>query len=625
MKMVYRFGLHAPHEGAQIVRDQVRLSRRHYNELVEIERGRRAAVRAIEAEAGDLPAAMQAMALAAATEETAYRAIAAHRARSRKRDESPELKAALTEARAARKSASGAVRQTREAIRLSPAVHAAKDAVGEIARGLANNAYEHSGLYWGQRALVNEASAASFAKTPMYDQDWQPNEPRFERFVPNDGTVGLQIMGGISVDVLHGCTDSRLRLLPPDARAWSGARSERRAFGSTADLWLRVGSSDGKPVWAKWICDMHRPLPKDAKIVWATVHQRALGPHSEWSLCLTIETSGVAVRPPTVGGSVAVDVGWRVMGDLLRVAGWQDASGARGELSLDAATLAALHAPEQLRSERDERFELAREAFARWVTVQDVQRLIDGPGIETRSVRQWRSPARLAALCRRWESRHVPGVSASIDAVIRDLVSWERRDRHLWACETRQRVRALRRRREIYRVFAARLADMYDTIIVEKFDKRDVAIRPVTGEEDDTTQNETARGNRVLAATSELVVAIVNAGKLRGREVIAAPCADSTRACPSCGLVEDRKAAESVRLRCECGAEWDQDIDGAPAVLLARERSSDAKILVSARVEGKASDAAQVSESRWARVRRLRTEKEVRMRTAREEADKVAE
>ena len=64
MKVVYRYGLHAPHECADTVHEQMRLAHRFYNTLVAIERGRRAAVRAVESEAADLPAVIRAFAAA---------------------------------------------------------------------------------------------------------------------------------------------------------------------------------------------------------------------------------------------------------------------------------------------------------------------------------------------------------------------------------------------------------------------------------------------------------------------------------------------------------------------------------------------------------------------------------
>lgn len=630
-ELVYRYGLHAPHEGVDVLKDQLHRAHRYRNMLVEIERARRLAVHMVEQEAGDLVAARQTLAKATATEEAIADAVRKHRAKSRKRDEPAELRASLLVARAARKEASALARQVRQAVKTSPAAQAARDAIGERAKGLAKAAYAESGVYWGQRALVDEAASNSFSDTPMYNSAHELTLPRFEGSSGN-GAFGLQIMGGLDAEKLHGCQDTRLRLRAPDPCAWSGARSDRRRYGSSAELSLRVGSDGRAPVWARWVCDMERPLPQGARVLYATVHRVMRGPHSEWSLCLTLDVPAGAYargggKVPTVGGAVAVDVGWRVMGDAsgdrtrdeLRVCGWQDETGARGELRLTAAQLAQLHLPEEIRSERDTLFEIARDRLAKVVEIAAKK-----PEWVDKTLRQWKSQARLAALCQRWPEE---SQGAVLDAAYRDLCVWYYRDRHLWEVETSRRPQALLMRREIYRIFAADLARRYETIVVEQFDKRSVAVLPTTGSEADRAQNETARSNRVVAATSVLVDSIAHAARSRCRAAVAMPAADTTRTCPACGLVENRPAEANIRLACDCGAVWDQDVDGAPAVLLARwrERPGDAKTLTGARFEEKPLGDGEVRESRWQRVARMRREKEARMDAARETVDNGAE
>ena len=130
-----------------------------------------------------------------------------------------------------------------------------------------------------------------------------------------------------------------------------------------------------------------------------------------------------------------------------------------------------------------------------------------------------------------------------------------------------------------------------------------------------------------MAATSDLVQSLVSAGRSRQRVVAAVSAVDTTRTCPHCGLVTDRGAEAAVVLRCECGRQWDQDVDGAPLLLLARwrEQPGDAKILVGARMAENGSDVEEKKESRWVRVKRLRAEKEARMKAAREVAGTNAE
>jgi transposase len=235
----------------------------------------------------------------------------------------------------------------------------------------------------------------------------------------------------------------------------------------------------------------------------------------------------------------------------------------------------------------------------------------------------WRSQARLAAVRWRWLKARFSGDVAAFEA----LNSWWRKDRHLWEWESSQRVSSRRRRREIYRLFAAKLADEYKSVVFEKFDLRTMARRPVVGE-DAESENETARGNRHLAATSELRLTVVGAFERRGGEALFAPAENTTRRCGSCGKIESFDQAAMVNHACSgCGATWDQD-DNACTNLLAwyeqgraereRERSGDAQEGEVARTSENASEIKDEKVSRWDRVKRLRKEKEERMATARD-------
>lgn len=634
--LVYKYGIHAPHEGADLVHEQMSLAQRYRNARVEIERGRRAAIRALEATVGDVPGALAAISTATEAREEAWRAVARHRARTHKRDEPQALVTALARARDVERDAKATFRDLREALKddvAHPAVFLGRAEIDQRARELAANAYEHSGCYWGQRALVDEAAARSFADLALYDGA-EPQDPRFSRS-RGDGAVGLQIMGGLTVAELHGCEDTRLRLRPPDARAWQGAppraggpiriakgtipgarvpddqaskTTMKRRYASTAELSLRIGSDGRAPVWARWVVDMDRPLPDGVRVTWATVHLRQVGPHSRWSceLTLDIPADARAGHTATTGGAVAIDVGWRQEGDELRVATWLDEHGASGYLRLDKATLALLRSPDAIQGERDDRFSGARLGLAWWLAHYDAP---DGLRAELRTMRQWHSPARLERVWRLWSERRFDGDERVYSA----LTAWRWHDRSLWSAAEKNRGQSLRRRREVYRVFAAQLATRYDVVVVEAFDKRRVARRS------DKTENETARANRQLAATSELCVALEQAAKSRGRSHAALSAHDTTRICPACGLVGDRDAARSIMLVCECGNVWDQDV-GAGEVLLVRwrERLRAGETAGTARVVKKKNKDARDGESKWQRAARKRTERGAKIRTARE-------
>ena len=366
-----------------------------------------------------------------------------------------------------------------------------------------------------------------------------------------------------------------------------------------------------------------------------TIHRRMRGPHSEWSLCVTVEVPAAAVPSELRTGRIAIDVGWRQMpcprgaachGERtdcheLRVASWQDEAGASGELRLTAMDIRALRAPEQLRSKRDTQFDVIKVVVAAWIKAA-----ADAPEWMREAVKTmhtWRRQGRMVALLRQWDKER-PVRAAVEENVFQAVVSWRSADLALWEAERSRDVWAHRRRREVYRVWAARMAEKYGTLILERFDLRDVAERDPVGQ--DKAENETARSNRHLAAVSELRGSLCNAVRSRGSEVVGVTAVNSTRTCPSCGIIADRGQEDAVRLVCACGHAWDQDVQGAAPWLLAeyRERPGDAKIVAGARADAMAVEKKGKGDS-WARARRMGTKKKQRLQVAREQASDGAE
>ena len=614
---VYRYGITAPYESAALVYEQMRLAHAYRNTLVEIERGRRAAVRALENE--DIRRLTAGVAQADAACQTLAAEIKKVRAESRKRSEGTTLREKLLAAREHKR----LLTTTLYAVRRE---HAAKtrdaaDIIGERAKELQRSARAHCGVYWGTYLLVEEAAQAS-AQAPLYELDGvTPHDPKFLRWT-GDAEVGVQIQvaakGAISAVV--GETHSQLRITEPPG-AWSHpCRSERVRLARNGELAMRIGSDGQAPIWARWRLDMHRPLPAGATVKTATVHVRQRGPHLEWYLTVTLQVPYSAVVPSTSGGeAVGIDVGWRVLGEEIRVAVAHGASGDRTELRLDAPTLRLLRSPSRLRAERDLKFESIKARMRLASKSEGAPEWLQEAG---KVLHAWRSPKRMVMLHAHWMEHRFPGD----DGEFGQLEAWWWTDRHLWAAEAEGRLQGLRRRKNIYRVFAAKLATKYDALVLERFDLRKIARREPTSEETGEKDNKTALSNRHLVAVSELRAAILGAAQARGREVVAVDAADTTHICHVCGLVGEFDAAEHVRHTCECGAEWDQD-ENAASVLLARwrERPGDAKVLVPARVCAKLSEEEVNSETRYQRVRRLRMEKVRRMEAAREAACMGAE
>ncbi len=688
MILVYRYGIAAPHEGADLVEAQLRAAHEYHCALVRIERERRAEERTVRSESSaelrDAEASVQGMDAACAW---LAAEIGAARKAARKRVETGAMRLGLAAARGKLKQAKADLFALRERQRgQCPACRAAKseimpcEHVGPEARALRlalddvdlrarekiRLSYGQSPAYWGTKLVVDKAMAASRAM-PVYDKDGtSPNDPRFPRF-DGGGCLAVQFQVGMPGEQAFGDND-RLQLTRPAwPEEWLAAQTLSADVGrpgkrppgvrpdgthapaakpdGTPARWVRdravrhgqlrmcvATEGRGKPLWATWRLDYDRPLPEGATISWACVYRRMRGPHAEWSLCLTVDVPAPVAVEARRSGTVAVDVGWRQMPCArgtkchgrrtdcheLRVAGWQDDAGKKGELRLSAQDMYALRSPSEIRSERDRSFDRIKVEVARWIRASaDVPEWMREAAAHMHS---WHRQSRMVALLTQWSDER-PERGPDEENVFAAAQAWATADRHLWATERARDVWAHRRRRERYRVFAAQMADQYGAIVLEQFDLRKVAKRAAVGE--DEAENEVARGNRQLAAVSELRLALCHAALTRNCDVVAVDAANTTRACPSCGLIADRGQEDTVRLACECGHVWDQDTEGAAPLLLARwrERPGDAKIVGGARAHAIAAEKKGNRGDKHARAKRMGAAKRARVESARKAGD----
>lgn len=595
MNLVYKYGLLAPTQGADRVRQQMRAAHEYRNRLIELERSRREQLRALDLAAGpDLFARVQECTAAV---DAVVDEIRRERGRTRKRSEPADLKQKAKDARAALKAAKAAWFEAVKAAR--PSAQADRDAANEAflaarrdARpGLSKNP---DGIAAGTYQLVEESVAQS-AKSPLWDGG-QPSDPRFLRWT-GDGFVSQQIVGGATIFEVVGGEHTQVRIGPDESgRPDNRVPGSRRSFlRRRVTLWLRVGSTeDRKPVWACWPMILHRPLPAGAQIQRATVRLRHIGPRAEWSVEFSLRCADPA---PKHGDAIAIDIGWRQRRDgTLRIACTHDQNGSETEIVMPGEVASGISFPQGLRATRDLNMEAAKAELARWLGEREKPPLWITEA--TQSLAQWRSQARLAALVIRWRDNRIDGDAEAFDR----LEAWRKQDRHLWLWETSQREGAMRARKDWYRRIAAKLAEQYAVVVLEKFDLRSVARLAPTGQ--DSAENQTSRANRVVAALSEFRLVLRSAVTQRGGRVVEVDAANTTRTCSVCGVVEDFDAAAMLRHRCANGHEWDQDANAARNIY---ERFRSAPEPEAARTP----DAP--TESRRERVARLRAEKVARM------------
>jgi len=585
---VYKYGLSGPPiENAALVRDQLRLAGRYRNTLVEIERGRRAALRPSLQAHGDIPALEAAVTAAQCELDAALLAVRATRAATRTRSETAEMRARARAARAVRRLAKAALTHARQDQKTDPVILAAKDEIHARAVELQKSAREYCGVYWGSYLLVEDAAGQSFETTPMFDGT-VPNDPRFYRF-DGTGNVGVQCQGGRTVASVFDGTNTLVRITREPGRRDSL-------------LHLRVGSDEQRgPIWATWRMAPDRPLPTGAIVKRVTVSVRRTGPRERWSAQFTLTIPEVE-HVPANAHRVAVNFGWRQFEDgSVRVAYIRGTDGTEEDFRLPARLMAAFERPEGLRAVRDVNFNEARQRLLAAMIPAVAPWFVEA----TQTLAQWHSPGRLAGLCRRWAANRFEGDEADYVA----LEGWRYHDHHLWSYESNERAKHLNRRKDLYRCLARRLADTYETLVLEDFDLREVAQVPQADSEEANIA--TARANRQSVAVSELRLALINAfGPARVMKVSAV---DTTHICHVCGSVEDFDAAAQVEHVCSaCTHRWDQD-DNNTRVLLARsERGGDDGTPQGAREGENPQDVPVIEETRWQRAARLAAERRAR-------------
>lgn len=595
MNVVYRYGLLAPTESAELVADQMRKAHDYRNQLVQLERSRRDTIRKAESEL--VRQQLTRLEKARAVVESLLAKVRAERKRTKRRSEGDELKVALAAAKAEQKEASKAWRDARKEVRphQQRVFDEANEAFNE-ARKLVRPGTSKGpgGLMFGTYQLVDDAVSRS-SKMPLWENG-APLNPRFQRWT-GEGFVSVQIGGGCAVDDVLNDHSTQVLIVGHEARGvfidgklretdGRDPQSKRYRKNRRALLRIRVGSQPNKqPIWASFPMVLHRPLPDGCRIKRATVFLRKIGPRDEWCCQFVLEVKEPALT--TNPNSVAIDLGWRERSSGALRIGWLVGSDGRSEeIILPAAIRSGMDRADSLRSTRDLNFGTARAELCAWMKQKAISF-----GDASKDIEKWRSPGRLAGLVLAWAKRRF----VDDDDMFLKMEAWRKQDLHLWAWESSQRSGVLRRRKDWFRCFAKKLAGDYGTLVLEQFDLRSVQKRS-----EDKTENETSRHNRVIAAPSEFRMVLNNAFTRVGGYVLSVDPAHTTTTCHACSSIEEFDQAADLSHRCsKCGVVWDQD-ENAARNLLARQGEAE-------------KPAAKDEETKLQRMKRRREEKVERM------------
>jgi hypothetical protein len=539
MIRVFEYGCLKPVAGESIAIDQMRRKQQLWNKFVEIENATRtqAAMALSDDRAQQNIQALQTTIAALRTEIKRRRQAA----RFRKVDIS-DLKSELEEKKQALRAAIELERTARK--QRVQERRAELDSLNAGRKLETQKAVHEAGLYWCNydEVVASYYKVARKKKVALRFHAWR-----------GEGKVSVRYQTGLPVPEAFQ-SDTRLQIRPLTQEELGTKYKNPKARHLVS---LRVGSEKRAPVWFQLPVVLHRPLPDGGTIRSASVARNIVGGIPRYKLLVTVD-DGIEVSPKRRTGQVcAVDLGWRRVPAGLRVAYWGDLEGGRGEVLLDNSVLFEFDKCRDLQSIIDKRFEEVKAFLAgadgeSWPAQEELA-----------TIAQWRSPGRLVRWIRnanRAGFRHP------------ELDAWVRKQMHLYTWVSNLREQAGKRRREIYRRFAAWLAQRYDTVLLEEFDLRKIAETPQPEADDERSY---ANHARFVAAVSELRLAIVNACEREGTAISKRDAKYSTQDCHVCRGEAAPEAsppwnqAESVIHQCEqCQSVWDQD-DNAVQNLLA--------------------------------------------------------
>jgi hypothetical protein len=542
---IYSYKARCPIDGSDAASEQILMAHRYRNKLVELEQERRRkveeAIRVFAPDLVGLDAEVQRIDTLLVEKLTAMKAA---NQRERRRSSTPDDRRETALLRGQLRDARGVLKERRKEVFGDASLKATLESIDADSLALQKEARSKSELYWGTYLLI-EAGASKFRKGAP---------PRFKRWT-GDGSLAVQIQGGLDWSDALACSDSRIRIqiLPigPDA----SPDSRRSLEKSHAVVWFRAGSigpAGRLPLWVRVPFRLHRMPPEGSRIKWAYLHRFRIGTSFKWEIQFVLERESWEHDDQAIAGRAGVDINWRVVEGGIRVATACGEDGSSHTLIVPRDWIGAFTKAKSLQSIRDRNFDEIRVVLSAWLKTSEGKVPIpDWLKERTAYLAQWKDIVRLCMVVKHWRENRFDG-----DGIFETLEAWRKQDNHLHDWQDNQLRKAIRRRDDLYRKFSRMLARTYREVFVENTNWKDIKARPEADEEG----NEAARVYAQVAAPGRLSQYI--------REVVSVthkvPAENTTKTCHVCGIVDDFDSAKELVHRCSgCGKIWDQDVNAA--------------------------------------------------------------
>lgn len=570
----YQYGARLPTANLELIIQQFQLSHEYYNSLVQIERDHRVAIRAAVADRDKrYPRVVELQAKI----DQEYKIIEAQRDAIQKEKSKQRKKKVSTPVEQA------AINTAKSNIKLlTPQLKAERDKIKQDAIYLAEcqqitgdtttknkdaeRLFAGKGLYWATRNSTRQAfeQARQNTRLPKPNKDWTA-QPRWHNC--ESGTITYQVQ-----------TASGEEYLTP-YRSHTGKSTE--IMIDTVDLnrkffllKMRIGSLPGtkQPIFAEVPIKMHRALPSDSYITLVQLIRKRVAAHVKWSVIFTCCRPDGYKKKHTLGNAIAVNLGYRMVPEGIRVAyAIDDHGNCVDEIILPRSRVNGWRYHDDLQSRRDNSFNDALASLKRFLKAANPisQWLID----DTQNIAQWRAKGKLARLVIKWRANRSPGDEeifnlleqapfGNVGGQHRVYHSWRNEDKHLWEVDANLSAKLRAWRLDLYRNVAARWSEDYEQLIIADIKWADM-IRNNPPE----TQPGFKSNVYTIAAPGELDALLH--GAFKGRTTRVDP-EYLTADCHGCGNRCDKVGLRITHICEHCGRHWDIDYNHCRNLLLAR-------------------------------------------------------
>lgn len=423
-------------------------------------------------------------------------------------------------------------------------------------------ARQSSGLFWGNYNAVIDSFNVARSKTLK-----EGAQLRFRRF-EGEGRLVNQIQGGMTVSTLMGGGHSQVQL------SITGRTHDGALTGMLRVKAFVARDEKNKPVprYVSFPIHLHRPIPADAVIKVVAVHISRVAEKMRYAVTFTCRGDD-NLEPASGTGAAGCNLGWKSVKDGLRVATVVSSDGTVEHLVLPNKWINRMSRVATLQGILDDavneilpKIKLAISSLPAWR--EDVQVEKYPPNIHRRLSAVYKAKKLSARSMLRlfwdlkllWEGE--PNSVPLLHELVDDIEVWRKENKKILLEMANLRDKLLAQRKDLYRVFAKRLADRAGLVVIDDTSYREsAAIKKKSGEE--TTLYAAARANRVLAAPSSLKLAIEQSLAKRNGKIM--KYNGRINLCRACGAIGH---SGNIVVKCgHCGDVHDIDTNAASNLL----------------------------------------------------------